>query len=98
MILCVLMQFTLSSCFTTPSESVAVVLVLVVDCPNLNRAPAFIPSLHPSSINLAALILFALSSSPILVIPPNLTTIYTLCSKSLQSFLTSLEERTVEST
>lgn len=30
--------------------------------------------------------------------PPNLTTIYTLCSISLQSFLTSLEKRTVEST
>lgn len=55
MILRVLMQFTLSSCFATHPEAVA-----VVECPNLHRPPAFIPPLHPSSINLAALF----SSSP----------------------------------
>lgn len=60
MILRVLMQFKLSSCFATPSESVAIAAVLVVDCPNLHRPHAFIPPLHPSSITLAALILFAL--------------------------------------
>lgn len=44
-----------------PSEAV---LVLVVDCPNLNRPHAIIPPLHPSSITLAALILFAPSPHP----------------------------------
>lgn len=47
------MQFKLSSCFATPSESVAIAVVLV-DCPNLDRPPAIIPPLHPSSLNLAA--------------------------------------------
>lgn len=79
MILRVLMQFKLSSCFATHSEA-----VLVVDCPNLNRAPAFIPPLYPSSITLAALVLFApFLSSPVLIIPPNLAcNIYTLQQKS----------------
>lgn len=61
------MQFKLSSCFATHSESVAVVLVLVlvVECPNLHRPPAIIPPLHPSSVvSLAALILFTLSLIP----------------------------------
>lgn len=89
------MQFKLSSCFATHSVAIAVVLVV---CPNLNRPPAFIPPLHPSSINLPALI----SSSPSSLIPspchPSQShyNIHTVCSKSLQSFLTSLEERTVE--
>lgn len=72
------MRFTLSSCFATHSESVAVAAVLVVDCPNLNRPHAFIPTLHPSSITLAALILFALSSHPqsLLFLPISLQYIY----------------------
>lgn len=46
---------------------------------------------------LFALFLFALSSHPqsLLFLPISLQ-IYTVCSKSLQSFLTRLEERTVE--
>lgn len=88
------MQFKLSSCFATPSESV----VLVVECLVLDRSHAIIPTLHHSS---RSVFLFALSSSPVLVIPPHLTTIYTLQQKSstvylYQSFLTNLEERTVE--
>lgn len=95
-----LMRLTLYSSFATHSEAVAIA-VAVVDCPNLNRPPAFLPPLHHSSITLAALILFApFPSSPVLAIPPHLTTIYTLCSKKssivLKSFLTSLEKRTVE--
>lgn len=63
MILRVLMQFKLSSCFATHSEAVAV--AVVVDCPNLHRPHTFIPPLHHSSITLAALF----SSSPFSLIP-----------------------------
>lgn len=76
-----LMQFTLSSCFATPSESVAI--LVLVDCPNLHRPPAFIPTLHHSSVvSLTAPFSSSpISLQPILVIPPNLTTIYTLQQK-----------------
>jgi len=89
------MQFKLSSCFVTHSESV------LVECPNLNRPPAFIPPLHHSSINLAgvaALVLIALSliTQSLSSLPISLQYIYILCSISLQSFLASLEKRTVE--
>lgn len=78
------MQFKLSSCFATHSEAVAVAVLLVVECPNLHRPPAIIPTLHPSSINLAALF----SSSPLSLIPspyyPSQShyNIYTLQQKS----------------
>lgn len=98
------MQFKLSSCFATHSEAVVVVLVvLVFDCPNLHRPHAFIPTLHPSSITLAAVFLIA----PFLITNTRYPsqshyTIYTLQQNSsipsVQSFLPSLEGRTVEST
>lgn len=83
MILRVLMQFKLSSCFATHSEAVAIAVVLVVDCPNLDRAPAIIPPLHHSSIALAALI--SSSTFPLITSPyysSNLAcNIYTLAAK-----------------
>lgn len=94
MILRILMQFKLSSCFATHSESVAIAVVLVVDCPNPDRLLAFIPPLHPSSITLAAP--FPLRPFPhpqySLFLPISLQ--YTLQWKSstvYQSFLASLE-------
>lgn len=77
------MQFTLYSCFVTHSES-----VVLVECPNLHRAPAFIPPLYPSSITLAAL--FSSSPFPLITSPyysaPSHYNILILCSKSLQYY------------
>lgn len=82
------MQFTLSSCFVTPSESVAAA-VLVVDCPNLNRPPAFLPTLHHSSITLAAL--FSSSLFPLITnthySSQSRSNIYTLQQKHINLFV-----------
>lgn len=63
-----LMRLTLYSSFATHSEAVAIAVLVLVDCPNLNRPHAFIPTLHHSSINLAALF----SSSPLSPHPQSL--------------------------